>query len=260
MFTSHISYRLTLATLLALAVTSTPAISAQDLSQSLAVARPTPCLDVVATLFITEFIANGSHSFLAGIGKRNNFSQKWLPGNALYDHAYAVVFSAFSNDEDFKKKLHNVSAKTYLELQFRRATTQEQEYLSTFFSSKEGSVFWEFMLDGATCQGLFSGITKRKAPLTTEQVAVAEKLTNEFPLKRAGFESAYSKLTAAQKESFDKGYRLASRLSKSEAPDEVAFQESLISESEFKLAAERSVRPAIKQLGQITDEFIHSGN
>lgn len=247
-----------MATLFATTLITASSASADDLSATLAKVRPTPCLDAVAPFFITEIIANGSHSFLADVGRQKNLSQTWAPGNPLYDQAYSVVFSVFSNDEVFKEQFRIVSAKTYLVLQFRRASSQEQDYLSKFFASKEGAVYWEYMLDGATCEGLFSGVSKRKVPITAEQLVVAENWIRKFPLKKEEFEAEYLKLTAAQKKNFDKGYKLLSRLSNSEAPDEVAFQVSLISDEKFILAAKRSALPAMKDLNQIIDGFAGS--
>ena len=244
-----------LAITFALGALLTPPAIAQDMSLLLAESRPTPCLDAVAPLLVSEMVQNGTHSFLGEIGRIKSLSTGWAPGNNFYDRAFSIAYKALSSDEGLGNQLRNISSKAYLQLKFRRGTPAEQKYLLSFFSSAEGIIYWDYMLDGATCQGLFKGLSKRKITFTKDQSYLADIWHQILSVKGKNFEAAFSKLTQSQKANFDRGYKLETRLSKSEAPDEQDFQLSLVPEEQIKLAAVRSLLPVMSEVAPLVNEF-----
>lgn len=254
---THSRSLLTIGCILALAIapSSVSTVFAQDTPLTLAGSRPTPCLDSVAPLLVSEMVQSGTRAFLDGIGRNKHFSSEWAPGNNFYDQAFSISYKALNSDELFATQLQNLSAKTFLLLKFRRALPEEQEYLRSFFNSTEGSIYWDYILEGAHCQGLFEGVFKRRVLLTQDQRDIAGIWRQTLSTKRKNFEMTFSKLTQTQKSNFDKGYKLLSRLSKSEAADEQAFQLSLVSSDQIQQAAERSLLPVMNEVFLLVNEF-----
>jgi hypothetical protein len=232
-----------------------PVAMAEDLTPALASSAPTPCLDAVLPLTATEIQHNGALSYVQGVARGGDLSAAWAPGNRYFDEAYRLVLSTLQRDATVSALLAKIDAKSYIRTQLRRASSQEQQYLKSFFSQPEGRVYWTFMLDGASCAGLLQGLRDRRVPLSARQLEVATNWESRLAGTKSAFGVAFQGLNTRQRANFEIGYKLLRSLSQREAPDERDFQLSIVGRTELDRAVPESVEKIGPRIVELIGEF-----
>jgi hypothetical protein len=194
-----------------------PTTHAQDKAAQLAGRAPTPCLDAVAPLEVSEFLDSAARSFVDGVGRGGQLSGNWAPGNQYYDRATAIALEAWRSDRQVQAILEQVNAHLALQTMFRQAAPDELTYLAAFFRTPQGQVFWTYIIDGAHCAGLLQGLVERKAVLAPTQSQVVSDWQSRLAGTRRGFGAAFDALTAEQKTDFARASKLFTRISKYDA-------------------------------------------
>ncbi|WOB06957.1 hypothetical protein [Piscinibacter gummiphilus] len=250
--------RFQLAGCVLLALADAPTANAQAIAGALASSYPAPCLEAVVPMFGTEVVQIGTHSMLAGMGSGANLSEQWKRGNAYYDRAFSIARASIARDEEINGAWIKVTARDYLEMLFRRAPLEEQQYLQSFFATPEGEIFWHFMLDSAKCNGFFIGLTKRKVDLSLAEQKVAGTWKEALQPRKQEYEAAFASLSPTQRKAFNHAFAIVIRLSRSEADDEREFQLKMISEEALMAAIRRSLEQVKRELLAAVREFSES--
>jgi hypothetical protein len=81
-------------------------------------------------------------------------------------------------------------------------------------------MYWDFIIDGARCDGMLEGVLKRGVVLSEGQRSAIGDLRGNLKRKRQQFEGTFGLLAEAERRRFGQGAELFDRLAKTEAPDQ----------------------------------------
>src|SRR6185295_19075935 len=161
---------------------------AQGAAREIAQSRPTPCLDRAVPLLNMEVRQLGVRAFLAGAGRGAKLPAGWAPGNGHYDQAFAITNAAVAADEKVHGAWLSMRPTDYLELIIGHGSAEEQQQLRSFFASPAGRMYWDFIIDGARCDGMLEGLLKRGVVLSAGQRTAIGELRGSLKRKRQQFE------------------------------------------------------------------------
>lgn len=242
--------------LAALLILCIPQVQAETLAAKLAYSDETPCLNSVTPLFMTEIIDRGVNSMLNGMKRGASLPDDWGAGNFHYDQAYVIVRNAIDKDQAENGRWLDISAQDILEMKFRRASGEDQRFLADFLPTRPGKVYWHYMLDSAKCSGYFIGLDKRKVRLSSEERAVSLKWQSVLKSRPKEFEEAFIQLSAEERMNFQKAILIEKYISKTEAPDEKAFQLHWISEDNLQAKILNAVSSVSDRIDALIKDFV----
>lgn len=210
-------------------------------------------------LLVVGLLQQGADAFLQGAARAVHLPPGWERGNRYYDQAFTIVNAAIAQDQVTNGPWLKVTATDYLELTFRRGSSQEQDYFRTFFGSKAGEVYWDYIVDSATCSGLLKRVSQDGTVLTDAQQKTIAHWQEALPRKQREADLAFEQLTKAQQGELGNAHKSFARLARSEAPDEREFQQQLLPGGQFPdVAARRALAPTMTAITPLMQEFAAS--
>jgi hypothetical protein len=227
-----------------------PAIAQNDVTVLFKERRPTPCLDAVNPILFSQLQVGGAHSFLRGVGSGQKLGEAWAPGNRFYDQAFLLSYKALSENQTL---VENISTDLFLRASYRHLSAKDLDKLRNFFASYEGQVYWKYMLDGASCEGLFEFVVK-SGKLSPEHEASVQFWRGRFPVMKAEFEGVFERFSTLQKASFKKGHNVGrAPESEAESTHEMQFNQGL--EELFLPAAQNALKPIFGEVAALVQQF-----
>jgi len=220
---------------------------AQGAAREIAQSRPTPCLDRAVPLLNMEVRQLGVRAFLAGAGRGAKLPAGWAPGNRHYDQAFAITNAAVAADEKVHGAWLSMRPTDYLELIIGHGSAEEQQQLRSFFASPAGRMYWDFIIDGARCDGMLEGLLKRGVVLSAGQRTAIGELRGSLKRKRQQFEGTFGLLAETQKQRFHQGAQLFDRLAENEAADRAAQRMAFAAGDDAVRASMRRVNVVVNK-------------
>lgn len=144
-----------------------------DLIAKIAATGPLPCDQQAADLMNLQLEKMEPDLVLAGMRKSMNLGDSWTAGNTYYDQARALLVTAFDEDQFKNGAFFAYTPAALIGKGLSGMSTEDLQYLAQFFSKPEGKLYWEEVLDGATCGTWFKRFSQAPYPVldatTTER-------------------------------------------------------------------------------------------
>jgi hypothetical protein len=135
-----------------------------DLIAKIAATGPLPCDQQAVDLMNLQLEKMEPDLVLVGMRKSMSLGDGWAAGNTYYDQARALLVTAFDEDQFKNGAYFAYTPAAVIGKGLSGASVEDLQYLAQFFSKPEGKLYWEEVLDGATCGTWFRRFSQTPYP------------------------------------------------------------------------------------------------
>jgi len=163
----------------------------------IAATGPLPCDQQAVGLMNQQLMKMEPDLVLAGMRKSMNLGDGWVAGNSFYDQARAILAAAFDEDQALRGPFFAYTPTDLVSKGLSGVSNDDLQYLAQFFDKPEGKLYWEEILDGATCANLLKKFGQ--APYPALDAPTAEHWDKITATLKGGHERFVKRLNALPK-------------------------------------------------------------
>jgi hypothetical protein len=202
------------------------AAGVNELAEELVRTAPTPCLDVAMPLQLDSHYQVGVDGLMTALRHQEGLAATWRAGNKHYDDARAELLNALRSDAEIRSLMDAFNGQDWARTVFRRGHEDELLFLSGFFKTPEGILFWQYVLDGGLCEGYFDEFFQSESTdLSPEHLRLQDTWRAWLATRKEEFRSAFGQLDANQRAEHRRALQMIRRfISSPKTLDEQAYQ------------------------------------